>query len=41
VPFAPQGGAFQGDMKKKGLVGVRPNQYVTSPTWNIYEWGWA
>jgi peptide/nickel transport system substrate-binding protein len=41
VPFAPQGGSFEGDLKKKGLAGVRPNQYVTSTTWNIYEWGWA
>jgi peptide/nickel transport system substrate-binding protein len=41
VPFAPQGGSFFGEMKKKGLVGVRPNQYVPSPTWNVYEWGWA
>lgn len=41
VPFAPQGGSNEGDLKKKGLIGVRPNQYVTSYSWNVYEWGWA
>jgi peptide/nickel transport system substrate-binding protein len=41
VPFAPQGGSYEGDLKKKGLIGVKPNQYVTSYSWNIQEWGWA
>jgi hypothetical protein len=33
VPFAPQGGSYEGDLKKKGLIGVKPNQYVTSYSW--------
>src|SRR5216683_6214058 len=41
VPFAPQGGSYEGDLKKKGLIGVKPNQYVTSYSWNVQEWGWA
>jgi peptide/nickel transport system substrate-binding protein len=41
VPFAPQGGSIEGDLKKKGLMGVKPNQYVTSYSWNVHEWGWA
>jgi peptide/nickel transport system substrate-binding protein len=41
VPFAPQGGSNEGDLKKKGLIGVKPNQYVTSYSWNVHEWGWA
>ena len=41
VPFAPQGGSIEGDLKKKGLMGVKPNQYVTSYSWNVYAWGWA
>ena len=41
VPFAPQGGSYEGDLKKKGLIGVKPNQYVTSYSWNVQEWRWA
>ena len=40
-PFAPQGGSIEGDLKKKELIGVEPNQYVTSYSWTVYEWGWA
>ena len=41
VPFAPQGATTQGSLMKKGLTGVKPNQYVTDETWNIQDWSWA
>jgi peptide/nickel transport system substrate-binding protein len=41
VPFAAQGGVAQASLHKKGLTGIRPNQYVTDETWNVHEWGWA
>lgn len=41
VPFAPQGATTQGTLMKKGLAGVRPNQYVTDETWNIQAWSWS
>jgi peptide/nickel transport system substrate-binding protein len=41
VPFAPQAGIFQADMKKKALQVAKPNQYVPAPTWNVYDWSWA
>jgi peptide/nickel transport system substrate-binding protein len=41
VPFAPQGGVFQGQLTHKALQGIKPNQYVVDPTWNVHEWSWA
>ncbi len=41
VPFAPQGGVFQGLARHKGLRGVKANQYVTDLTWNVQDWHWA
>lgn len=41
VPFAAQGGVAQASLAKKGLTGIKPNQYVTDETWNVYEWAWA
>ena len=41
VPFAPQGGVFGGYIRNKGLLGIKPNQYVTDPAWNIQDWYWA
>jgi peptide/nickel transport system substrate-binding protein len=41
VPFAPQAGIYQADMKKKALQVAKPNQYVPAPTWNVYDWSWA
>ncbi|MGE0718671.1 MAG: peptide ABC transporter substrate-binding protein, partial [Alphaproteobacteria bacterium] len=41
VPFAPQGSTNQGHLHKKGMIGIRPNEYVVDVGWNIYEWGWG
>lgn len=41
VPFAPQCGLRNGQIFHKALQGVRPNQYVTSKAWNVYEWSWG
>jgi peptide/nickel transport system substrate-binding protein len=41
VPFAPQGATRQGHLKKKNLVGVKVNSYVTDITWNVQDWAWA
>ena len=41
VPFAPQGGTYQGNLKKKQLQGVKPTGYTVNCAWNIHEWGWA
>lgn len=41
VPFAAQGGAVQGHLKRRQLQGPTPNQYVTDITWNIQDWAWA
>jgi peptide/nickel transport system substrate-binding protein len=41
VPFAPQAGTYDGNLKKKQLTGVKPNGYTVNEVWNLYEWGWA
>jgi len=41
VPFAAQGGAVQGHLKRRQLQGPTPNQYVTDITWNVQSWNWA
>jgi peptide/nickel transport system substrate-binding protein len=41
VPFAPQMGTVQGNMKKKGLQGVKTTGYVVNCAWNLHEWYWA
>ena len=41
VPFAPQAGTYQGNLKRKQLQGVKTNGYTTSQSWNAYEWSWA
>jgi peptide/nickel transport system substrate-binding protein len=41
VPFAPQGGVYQGQLTKKALQGVKPNQYVVDAAWNVQDWSWA
>jgi peptide/nickel transport system substrate-binding protein len=41
VPFAPQGGTYQGNLKKKQLQGIKPTGYTVNCAWNLHEWGWA
>ena len=41
VPFAPQIGTVQGNLRKKQLVGIKPNGYIVNAVWNLHEWGWA
>ena len=41
VPFAPQMGAVQGNLKKRQLSGVKPTGYTVNAAWNLYEWHWA
>ena len=41
VPFAPQAGITIGWVRKAGLTGVKPSQYVTDAAWNVHEWHWA
>ncbi len=41
VPFAPQAGTMQGNMKKKQLGGIKPSGYTVNCAWNLYEWGWT
>ncbi|MCW3475525.1 peptide ABC transporter substrate-binding protein [Limobrevibacterium gyesilva] len=41
VPFAPHGGTYQGNLKKKQLTGIKPNGYTVNAAWNLYEWAWA
>ena len=41
VPFAPQGGNRQGQLKKRQLTGVKPNGYTVNCAWNLHEWGWG
>jgi peptide/nickel transport system substrate-binding protein len=41
VPFAPQGGTYQGNLKKKALQGIKPNGYTVNAAWNLHEWFWA
>ncbi len=41
VPFAPQAGTYQGNLKKKQLQGIKPTGYTVNCAWNLHEWGWA
>jgi peptide/nickel transport system substrate-binding protein len=41
VPFAPQAGTYQGNLKKKQLTGIKPTGYTVNCAWNLYEWSWA
>jgi peptide/nickel transport system substrate-binding protein len=41
VPFAPQYGSVQGNMKKKQLMGIKPTGYTVNCAWNLSEWYWA
>ena len=40
VPFAPHGGTYQGNLKKKQLIGVKTTGYTVNCAWNLHEWGW-
>jgi peptide/nickel transport system substrate-binding protein len=41
VPFAPQMGTVQGNLKKRQLQGVKPSGYTVNCAWNLHEWSWA
>lgn len=41
VPFAPQLGSIQGNLRKSQLLGVKTNGYIVNAVWNLQEWYWA